>query len=252
MKTKTSSSDPGQYECQVLRRYTQQYGLFGVHKVISIYVHCDLDLWPLTLKINMNYPPTMDNMCATFEEDTLNGLVSIRCSQGYFHTCSLWPWPLTLKINRDHPPIMTKVCGKFNKDTWNAIVFIMFTRSRCDGRTEPRKRYYIPITTCAGTTRNCLRWYARQIPKFCKANSKTLTQRLMKMLMTDGHHQFICWNSFSRSLFFVFAIWPKKCSSILNSILQDRKSMWLRLKVELGQMPLHQQHWKLQHPSYQW
>ena len=114
-------------------------GLYGVHKVISIRVLCDLDLWPWK---------SIGNILSSWTI-CVPGLMKIHS------TCLLWPWPLTLKINMDHPLIMTKVCGKFDKDTWNAAVSIVFTRSRCDGHTdahtEPRKRYYIPVATrCAG------------------------------------------------------------------------------------------------------
>ena len=44
-----------------------------VHKLISIYVHCDLDLWHLTFKINRVYPLTMVNMSAKFDEEIHNG-----------------------------------------------------------------------------------------------------------------------------------------------------------------------------------
>ena len=55
----------------------QQYDLYGVQKVISIYVHCGLNLWPLNLKISRYHPPIVDIMCAKFDEDTLNSLVSM-------------------------------------------------------------------------------------------------------------------------------------------------------------------------------
>ena len=40
---------------------------------ISIYVHCDLDLWPLTSKINRVHPLTMPNMSAKFDREAHNG-----------------------------------------------------------------------------------------------------------------------------------------------------------------------------------
>ena len=48
------------------------------------YVHCDLDLWPLTSKINRVHPLIMINMSAKFDKETRNGLVfiSLSCSQG--------------------------------------------------------------------------------------------------------------------------------------------------------------------------
>ena len=42
-----------------------------------IYVHCDLDLWPLTSKINRVHPLIMVDMSAKFDKEICNGLVSI-------------------------------------------------------------------------------------------------------------------------------------------------------------------------------
>ena len=46
-------------------------GLYVFHKVVSIFVHCDLELSSLTLKVNKDYPLTMDNKCACtkFDQD---------------------------------------------------------------------------------------------------------------------------------------------------------------------------------------
>ena len=48
---------------------------YRVHKLISIYVHvnCELDLWPLTYKINRVHPLTV----AKFDVEAHNDLVSI-------------------------------------------------------------------------------------------------------------------------------------------------------------------------------
>ena len=56
---------------------TQWFSLYRVHKLISIYVHCDLELWPLTCKINRVHPLTMVKMSAMFDKETCNGVVSI-------------------------------------------------------------------------------------------------------------------------------------------------------------------------------
>ena len=55
----------------------QQFSLYRVHKLISIYVHCDLDLLPLTFKINRVHPFTMPNISAKFDQEAHNGLVSM-------------------------------------------------------------------------------------------------------------------------------------------------------------------------------
>ena len=41
------------------------------------HVNCELDLWPLTYKINRVHPLTMANMSAKFDEEAHSGLVSI-------------------------------------------------------------------------------------------------------------------------------------------------------------------------------
>ena len=48
---------------------------FCVHKLISLYVHCDLEFCPVTSKINRIYSFAVVNMSAKFDEETHNGLV---------------------------------------------------------------------------------------------------------------------------------------------------------------------------------
>ena len=60
-----------------LIRSTQRFIHYRVHKLISKNVHCDLDLWPLTSKINSIHPFIMVNMSAKFDEESHKGLVSI-------------------------------------------------------------------------------------------------------------------------------------------------------------------------------
>ena len=50
----------------------QRFSLYGVHKLISIYVHYDLDR-PLTFKINRFHPLTMVNMFAKSDKEIHNG-----------------------------------------------------------------------------------------------------------------------------------------------------------------------------------
>ena len=57
----------------VWSRSTQR--CYHVHKLISIYVHCDL--WPLTSKINRVHPLTMVNISVKFDKEIHNSLVSI-------------------------------------------------------------------------------------------------------------------------------------------------------------------------------
>ena len=53
-------------------------GLYVFHKVVSIFVHCDLDLSSLNLKIDWEHPLTMDSKCTCtkFDQDELNSLIS--------------------------------------------------------------------------------------------------------------------------------------------------------------------------------
>ena len=62
-----------------------------------LHVNCDLELWPLTSKINWVYPLTMANMSAKFDEETHNDLVSIMFTSLFPYisivnlTFDLWP-----------------------------------------------------------------------------------------------------------------------------------------------------------------
>ena len=70
--------------------------MYSVHNLISIHlqVNCELDLWPLTCKINRVHPLTVANMSAKFDEKKTQ-----RFSLYHVHKlitiCLLWPWPLT-------------------------------------------------------------------------------------------------------------------------------------------------------------
>ena len=74
-----------------------RYASQATQQVISIYVHCDLDLWPPTSKINRVHPLTMCNMSAKFVKQIQNGLVSIVFTSLFPYmsivtlTFDLWP-----------------------------------------------------------------------------------------------------------------------------------------------------------------
>ena len=109
----------------------KRFSLYRVHMLISIYVHCDLDLWPLTSKINRVHPLIMVNMSAKFDQEICNGLVSIMFTclspyNNYVH-CDIDLWLLTPKINRVHPLVMVKMSAKFDKEICNGLVSIVFT-----------------------------------------------------------------------------------------------------------------------------
>ena len=99
--------------CQDWSRSTQRFSCYRVHKLISIYVHCDLDLWPLTSKINRVHPVIMVNMSAKLDKETCNGSFSI--------------------------VFTTSMPGRTDAHTHTHTL------------TEPQQRYYIPTATrCAG------------------------------------------------------------------------------------------------------
>ena len=54
-------------------------------------------------------------------------VLSLSCSQAYFHICPLWPWPMTSKINRIYRLIMVNMSAKFDKEICNGVVSIVFT-----------------------------------------------------------------------------------------------------------------------------
>ena len=65
LENQEGSSYYHEYLNKVWWGYTKQCGLNVVHKVIFMYVNWDLDISPLTLKINRDHPFIMDNTCAT-------------------------------------------------------------------------------------------------------------------------------------------------------------------------------------------
>ena len=75
----------------------KKFSRYRVHRVISIYVHYDLDLCPLTSKINRVHPLTMVKMSAKFDKEINNGLVSIVFTSLFPYmsivtlTFGLWP-----------------------------------------------------------------------------------------------------------------------------------------------------------------
>ena len=102
-----------------------------VHKVIFIFVYYNLDLWPLTSKINRVHALIMGNICAKFNQNTLHGLISTEFTRlfPFFVYCDLDLWPLTSKINRVHPLLMFNMSAMFRKNAHSDLVFITFTRA---------------------------------------------------------------------------------------------------------------------------
>ena len=90
----------------------QRCSLYRVHKLISIYVHCDLDLRP-PKSTGFILSPWLTCVPSLIKKHTT--VKSLSCSQAYFDICPLWPWPLTSEINRILPLIMVNMSAKFDK-----------------------------------------------------------------------------------------------------------------------------------------
>ena len=135
-----------------------------VHKLITIYVYCDLDFWPLTWKFNRAHSLTMASMSIKFDEETQRfSLYRVHKFISVYVNCDLELWPLTSKIKRVHLLAIVNMSAMFDEDVHNSLVAIAFTRIRCDGLTdwltdgrthgvmEPWQHYYIPYPTrCSG------------------------------------------------------------------------------------------------------
>ena len=63
----------GQTDARTHTQTDARLSLYCVHKLISIDVHCDLDLWPLTSKINRVHPLITVNMFAKSDKEIHNG-----------------------------------------------------------------------------------------------------------------------------------------------------------------------------------
>ena len=70
----------------------------GVSPYLTIWP-CDLDLWPMTLKINRVPDSLTDYVCTKFGQNPLKDVDS-RVFTRMLCGKHLTPWPLTLKINR--------------------------------------------------------------------------------------------------------------------------------------------------------
>ena len=57
--------------------------------------HCDLDLWPSDMKINMGHLLIMNKLLKKFEEGRLQRSLVIARNRSS-HSRSLWPWPLII------------------------------------------------------------------------------------------------------------------------------------------------------------
>ena len=124
-----------------------------------MYVYCDLDLWPMTYKINRVHPLTMANFYAKFDREAHNGLVSILFTS-FFPYMSI----VTLIFDLWSPKSIGFILSSYwtclpslmNKHTM--VKFLSYsqgkawrTHAHTDRRTEPQQRYNIPFATrCTG------------------------------------------------------------------------------------------------------
>ena len=83
--------------------------------------------WPLTSDLQYQFriiPLFLGKICAKFEQNTLNDLISIVITRLFplliFFFLDLWP--LTCKINRVHPLVMGNICAMFDKNTLNSLI----------------------------------------------------------------------------------------------------------------------------------
>ena len=76
--------------------------LYPLHKVFNVF-HCDLDHWPLTLKINRGHPLSMGNICGRFDASVMIALSSILFTWFLLWTL-YWPWYLTLDLENQYGP----------------------------------------------------------------------------------------------------------------------------------------------------
>ena len=73
-------------DSNIPRYFCFALSVYLVHKLISLYVNCDLDLWSPTSKINRVHSFIMINISAKFDEEAHNGVVCIvftRYTQGH-------------------------------------------------------------------------------------------------------------------------------------------------------------------------
>ena len=115
------NASPNRTECPMTFR--------KVSRTLSIYVNCDLDLWPVTSKINRVHPLIIVNMSAKFDEKAHNGSVFYRVHKliSIYVNSDLDLWPLTSKINRVHSLVIVNMSAKFDEEAHNGSLFIVFT-----------------------------------------------------------------------------------------------------------------------------
>ena len=112
--------------------------------------HRDLDLWPLTSKVNRIHSLTIVDMSANFDEDAHSSLVFIVFT-GLFSIIvnsdlDLWS-PKSIGFK---PLIMVDKSVKFDEEAHNNSVSIVFTRSKSDAHRDGRNHnsvtlYYISL-----------------------------------------------------------------------------------------------------------
>ena len=107
--------------------------VWSIHQHVES--HCDLDLWPIGLKINRDHVHSNTNVCAKFEESrSILCLVIIRTRFGLYQYmyvdghCDLDLYLIDLTINSDHLHSKTHVCAKWDKPRSILCLVIIQTR----------------------------------------------------------------------------------------------------------------------------
>ena len=82
---------------KIFEAHNQGFSLCHGHKIIAIYVHCDLDLWPLTFKINRVYPSSwLTSLPNLMKKHTMVYIMFTRskCETSTDRTTAALPYPL--------------------------------------------------------------------------------------------------------------------------------------------------------------
>jgi hypothetical protein len=104
----------------------------------------DIDLWPMTLKINRTLDSPKDYVCTKFGQNPLKDLDSrvftrMLCGKDL----TRWPWPLTLKIYRVPDSPKDYVCTRFGQNALKDVDSRVFTRML---RGKHFTRWHWPLT----------------------------------------------------------------------------------------------------------
>ena len=127
--------------CQVWWKYTEKFDLYHVHKVIFIYDYCDLELLPLTSKIDRGHPLIMGNIWIMSNENMLMVLIWIMFIRSFpyiFCICSLWSWHLTSYLQNQLRTLRSCFC----QVSLNSIQWLQRSR-KCLSRSKAGRAIFV-------------------------------------------------------------------------------------------------------------